>query len=66
MIQPNPRHTPWCIICSLPNARTVIVQRFRRRSDAEEALRLLRRLQPGMYYGIVFDVGRFDGGRGDR
>lgn len=66
MLQPDRRHQPWCIIYSLPNARTVIVQRFRRRSDAEEALRLLHRLQPGMHHGIIFDVGRFDVGSGDR
>ena len=60
MIQPDRRHTPWCIICMFPNAQTVIVKRFRRRSDAEEALRLLRRLQPEVLYGIVFDVGRSD------
>ena len=65
MIQPDRRHTPWCIICMMPNAQTAIIKRFRRRSDAEEALRLLRRLQPEVLYGIVFDVGRFDG-RSDR
>lgn len=26
---------PWCIIRLLPNARTIIVKRFRRRNDAE-------------------------------
>ena len=60
MLQPNPRHQPWCIICMMPNAQTAIIKRFRRRSDAEEALRLLRRLQPEVLYGIVFDVGRSD------
>ena len=60
MIQPDRRHTPWCIICLFPKAQTVIVKRFRRHSDAEEALRLLRRLRPEVLYGLVFDVGRSD------
>ncbi len=60
MIHRDRHHTPWCIICMMPNAQTAIVKRFRRRSDAEEALRLLRRLHPEVLYGIVFDVGSRD------
>lgn len=45
----------------MPNANTVMVTRFRRRSSAEEALRLLRRLYPGVEYIIIFDVGLGNG-----
>jgi hypothetical protein len=47
---------PWCIICCLPNAQTVIVDRFRRRSDAEAHLRVLRQINPHAVYNILFDL----------
>jgi hypothetical protein len=47
---------PWCIICCLPNAQTVIVDRFRRRNDAEAHLRVLRQLQPDLSYEIIFNA----------
>lgn len=47
---------PWCIIQLLPNARTLIVDRFRRRNDAEAHLKVLRRLQPDANYEIMFDA----------
>lgn len=37
---------PWCIMRPLPNMRQTIVARFRRRSDAEAHLRILRQLLP--------------------
>jgi hypothetical protein len=49
---------PWCIIRCLPNAQTVIVDRFRRRSDAEAHLRVLRQINPDAVYEILFDVSR--------
>lgn len=49
---------PWCIIRFLPNARTVIVNRFRRRNDAEAHMRVLRRKRPDASYQIMFDAQR--------
>jgi hypothetical protein len=48
---------PWCIIRCLPNAQTITVARFRRRSDAEAYLRTLRQLTPTASFRIVFDGG---------
>ena len=50
--QPN----PWCLIRPLPNMRSQIVGRFRRRVDAEGHLRVLRRLIPKASYQIMFDI----------
>jgi hypothetical protein len=47
--------SPWCIIRSFPNCRTVIVTRFRRRSDAEAQLHILHRLLPTVPLSIMFD-----------
>jgi hypothetical protein len=47
----------WCIVRCLPNAQTLTVQRFRRRNEAEEHLRVLRRLEPDGIFEIVFDPG---------
>ena len=47
---------PWCIIRPMPNLRSPIVARFRRRSDAEAHLQVLRRLIPNVTYQIIFDV----------
>ncbi len=50
------RLTPWCIIRCLPGAQTLIIQRFRKRTEAEEHLKILRRLSPDAVYEIVFDL----------
>jgi hypothetical protein len=47
---------PWCIVRLLPNLQSAIVARFRRRSDAEAHLQILRRLVPTVAYRIVFDI----------
>jgi hypothetical protein len=47
---------PWCIVCYLPNAQTLIVARLRRRNDAEAHLRILRQMNPDRSYEIVFDA----------
>lgn len=39
----------------LPDAQNRIVGRLRRRNDAEEHIRLLRRLTPTAEYSIIFD-----------
>jgi hypothetical protein len=46
---------PWCIIQPLPKLQRRIVGRFRRRSDAEAHLQILRRLIPTVTHAIMFD-----------
>lgn len=46
---------PWCIIRSLPNNQTVVVARFRNRSDAEAQLQLLHQLSPRAAFSVVFE-----------
>lgn len=46
---------PWCIIRHLPNAQRIVVGRLRRRNDAEEHLRLLKRMTPTADYSLIFD-----------
>ncbi len=46
---------PWCIILCLPNARTIVIERFRRRSDAEAYLRILSQINPQANHSIMFD-----------
>ncbi len=55
---------PWCIIRPFPNRREAklslgesrIVGRFRRRSDAEGHLQVLKRMIPAISYEIMFDI----------
>ncbi len=49
---------PWCIIQLLPNARTIIVKRFRCRNDAEAHMKVLRHLKPDASYQIMFNAQR--------
>ena len=49
------RLSPWCIIKPLPKMQRIIVARFRRRTDAEAHLQVLRRLMPDMKYILIFD-----------
>lgn len=47
---------PWCVVRQLPEMQRVVLARFRKRNQAEDHLKVLRRLRPGSY-AIVFDVG---------
>ena len=47
---------PWCIIQLLPNSRTIIVHRFRRRNDADAYMKVLCRMNPDAIYQIMFDA----------
>lgn len=47
---------PWCIVRFLPNLQRTIIQRFRKRADAEEYLKALKRLLPEASHQIVFDL----------
>ena len=46
----------WCIIRLLPNVQRVVVGRFRKRNDAEDHLKVLRRLEPDGIFIIFFDL----------
>lgn len=47
---------PWCIIRPLSNVQMRIVGRFRRRVDAEEHLKILKRMIPNVPLEIMFDI----------
>ncbi|HEY9798309.1 MAG TPA: hypothetical protein V6D30_21940 [Leptolyngbyaceae cyanobacterium] len=47
--------SPWCIVKLMPNMQRLVVARCRRRNDAEEHVRVLRRLLPGTTFAIIFD-----------
>ncbi|WP_416674114.1 hypothetical protein [Egbenema bharatensis] len=45
----------WAVVRLLPNMQRVVVNRFRRRGDAENYLHILRRYTPDGNFIIVFD-----------
>jgi hypothetical protein len=47
---------PWCIIRPVSSVQMRIVARFRRRSDAEAHLQVLKRLMPDVPFEIMFDI----------
>jgi hypothetical protein len=47
---------PWCIIRPVSNVQMRIVGRFRRRSDAEGHLEILKRMIPNVPFEIMFDI----------
>jgi len=47
---------PWVIVCALPNMQNLSIRRFRRRNDAEECLKALRRLSPTEKFIVMFDA----------
>lgn len=46
----------WAVVRLLPNLQNVVVQRFRRRGDAESYLHILRRYVQDATLTIVFDA----------
>jgi hypothetical protein len=46
---------PWCIVRLQPNMQNQVVARFRRRSDAEAHLQVMRRLISSVSYTIIFN-----------
>lgn len=52
----NTQLFPWCIIRPQPNMKQKIVARFRRRSDAEAHLQILKQLLPTTSHTIIFDI----------
>ncbi|MDG2991982.1 hypothetical protein L3556_13720 [Candidatus Synechococcus calcipolaris G9] len=47
---------PWVIVRALPNMQNRSIKRFRRRNDADECLKALRRLSPTEKFIVVFDA----------
>lgn len=47
---------PWCIIRPVSTVQMRIVGRFRRRSDAEGHLQILKRMIPNVPFEIMFDI----------
>lgn len=47
---------PWCIVRLQPNMQNQVVTRFRRRTDAEAHLQVLRRLIPNVNFTLIFNV----------
>lgn len=52
----NTQLFPWCIIRPQSNMKQKIVARFRRRSDAEAHLQILKQLLPTTTHTIIFDI----------
>ncbi|HTL89656.1 MAG TPA: hypothetical protein VL134_09660 [Leptolyngbya sp.] len=50
------RLSPWCIVQLSPDLKHTTVQRFRKRSAAEEYLKAVRQLNRDRIYQIVFDL----------
>lgn len=44
----------WAIVLRLPDMQNTVVSRFRRRSDAEECLRMFRRSMPNQSYVLIY------------
>lgn len=53
---------PWQIVRTDPNQDPQVIARFRRRNDADEYLRIVRRSQPSHHYEIVFQGAVIRGG----
>jgi hypothetical protein len=51
----NQLHT-WCIMQQCPNFQRAVIARFRKRNDAEDYLKALRRLAPNASYLLIFEV----------
>lgn len=50
--------SPWTIIRMQPDQKSVIVARFRRRSDAEGHLLVLKKMMPHIEFAIAFESGK--------
>lgn len=48
--------SPWVVYRLLPNCQRMMMERFRKRNDAEEYVKVICRMQPGEEFEIVFEV----------
>ncbi len=49
--------SPWTIVRLQPNLQNITVGRFRRRSDAEGHMQILKQMMPQVQFAIAFDCG---------
>lgn len=49
---------PWVIYRRLPNFQRQVVDRFRRRTDAEHYLKAMQRLAPNAEFELVYEADR--------
>ncbi|BAY08607.1 hypothetical protein [Calothrix sp. NIES-2098] len=47
--------TPWAVFRCESTVQNICVNRFRSRTDAESYMNILRGLNPGVSYQVVFD-----------
>ncbi len=47
--------SPWVVYRLLPNCQRLLMERFRKRSNAEDYVRVLQQLQPSSKFTIVFE-----------
>ena len=47
--------SPWCVVQHLPKLQYALIARFRKRNDAEDYVKVLRRMNSAVTYEIVFD-----------
>lgn len=48
--------SPWVVYRLLPNCQHILLERFRKRSNAEDYARVLKQMQPPFDLAIVFEV----------
>jgi hypothetical protein len=51
---------PWVIYRRLPDFQRQAIERFRRRTHAEEYLKVIQRLSPHSEFEIVYDIAPID------
>jgi len=47
---------PWVVYRLLPNCQRLMMERFRKRNNAEEYVRVMRQMQPEAEFDIVFET----------
>ncbi len=52
--------SPWVIYRYLPNLQRQFIDRFRRRTHAEEYLKVIQRLSPDAEFEIVYEIPQAD------
>jgi hypothetical protein len=47
---------PWVVYRLLPNCQRLMMERFRKRNNAEDYVRVIRQMQPHAQFEIVFET----------
>lgn len=48
--------SPWVVYRLLPNFQRILLERFRKRNNAEDYARVLKQIQPQIELAILFEV----------